>query len=466
MDWRQRLYEKFIVKEVLNEMVSIIENDRNNSPQIESNNQIGAGLPILNFTWKEISKSTKVTSARFKRTTEKTTFLIEHNFGTFSDLFLIENNIDEHFNEFMQKQLENAAENDVVSLNISHENLNGKPIFVSPQYKRNFNKHSFFNAIYEISQSNETFLFNGKLSIDVNIMKGIQGSGKRMKIPSTVKETNQRKSSVVKINNTDNGCFFHALAVCIGKFDKSNEYLWQCMRRDTKKVRTNAAMKLAISSGYNLSKPITYEDFPKIADSLDEYQLIVIDANNITNRIFVGKQNKKQKLFVLYDEDNCHFDSITNINGYMGANHYCEHCHKTYSKIYGHKCEFICEKCFQFPRCSDTAKIICQLCNIEFNGEICYNNHLSGKNTVCRNLKKCSQCSMKYNIKHECDVKTCKNCGDNYKLEKHFCYLKTLNLEKLTKQDENNKIIISYDIECQQNILSDGAIIHTPDLLI
>ena len=467
MDWRRKLYEKFIVKEVIDEMVNIIENDENNLPQIEYNNQIGEGLPNINFTWKEISKSAKVTSARFKRTTEKTTFLVEHNFGAFSDLFLIENNIDELFNEFMQKQLENASENDVISLNISHDNLNGKPIFVSPQYKRNFNKHSFFNAIYEISQSNETFLFNGKLSIDVNIMKQIQGSGKRkMKIPITAEESLQRKSSVITINNNDNGCFFHALAVCKGRYEISDKYLWQCMRRDTRKIRTIEAMKLANNCGYNLNTSITCEDFPKIAVSLGEFQLIVIDSNNKTNRIFVGKVNKQQKLFVLFNEDDCHFDAITNINGFMGAHHYCAHCHKTYDHIYGHKCEFICDKCFQFPICNDTTKIMCQLCNFEFNGEICYNNHLSGKNTVCRNIKKCLSCSMKYSLKHECDVKRCKNCGDNYKLEKHFCYLKTLNLEKLTKQDENNKIIISYDIECQQNISSDGSIVHTPDLLI
>ena len=381
MDWRRKLYEKFIIKEVINEMVNIIESDGNNPSQIGGNNQIEAGLPNINFKWKEISKSAKVSSARFKRTTEKTTFLVEHNFGAFSDLFLIENNIDELFDDFMQKQLENAAENDVVSLNISHENLNGKPIFVSPQYKRNFNKHSFFNAIFEISQSNETFLFDGKLSIDVNIIKGIQGSGKRMKMPLTGKETNQRKLSVVKIKNNDNGCFFHALAVCKGRLEisDSDKYLWQCMRRDTRKLRTIEAVKLATSCGYDLNTPIAYEDFPKIAENLSEFQLIVIDSNNKTNRIFVGKEMKKNKLFVLYDEDNCHFDSITNINGYMGANHYCAHCHKTYSQIYGHKCEFICDKCFQFPICNGSMKILCQLCNYEFNGDICYNNHLSGK---------------------------------------------------------------------------------------
>ena len=54
---------------------------------------------------------------------------------------------------------------------------------------------------------------------------------------------------------------------------------------------------------------------------------------------------------------------------------------------------------------------------------VCYNNHLEGRNNVCKNIKKCSNCLQLYFFgKHECDKKICKICYSSYKLEKHYCF--------------------------------------------
>ena len=66
-----------------------------------------------------------------------------------------------------------------------------------------------------------------------------------LKMPSTLEESTQRKLSVITINNNDNGCFFHALAVCKGKIEINDKYKWQCMRRDTKKISNNQSYEIS-----------------------------------------------------------------------------------------------------------------------------------------------------------------------------------------------------------------------------
>ena len=121
-----------------------------------------------------------------------------------------------------------------------------------------------------------------------------------------------------------------------------------------------------------------------------------------------------------------------------------------------------------YPKCINTnVKIICQNCNCEFFGQNCYNNHLSGTNPVCRNVKKCNIClQLFYGKVHVCDLKTCKLCYAKYSLEKHYCYLKTKDPKKLSEEDENEKIIVAYDIESQQKLSENQVFIHVPDLLV
>ena len=82
-------------------------------------------------------------------------------------------------------------------------------------------------------------------------------------------------------------------------------------------------------------------------------------------------------------------------------------------------------------------------------------------------MKKCKNCfQVFYGGKHECDRKICRICYSSYKLEKHYCFLKTINHHKLVEEDNCDKIIVSYDIESQQKVLELNTFLHIPDLLI
>ena len=97
--------------------------------------------------------------------------------------------------------------------------------------KKNIYFEPFLNSIYEISQSNQMFLLNGKLNITIRIIKSIQGSGfkrGRNLQPTTFNEASIRKRSVVVIKNSSNSCGYLALFL--------RSFLSEKSRRDRKKI--------------------------------------------------------------------------------------------------------------------------------------------------------------------------------------------------------------------------------------
>ena len=466
MDWRNKL----IINSVVNGLVDQIECQVNGDEF-----QIGHGQEnpeSVVFEWKKLESFQPKYNEKFKRKTYQTQFFIKHNFGAFTDLFQIEKNIDEMYNSFMKNIIEKYNDNDIISVNIKHENLQDN-VFVPPFKKRFFDEKSFFNALYEVSQSNSSFLISGKLKFEVNVTRAIRGSGKKgVKAPQTKEEFKTASTSIITIKNEDNGCAFYAIAVAIKKLEGCSGPEWQNLRRNEYKSQEKCAMSLAKNCGFDLKTPITIDDFDKIQQKLP-YQLTIIDGTNKFNRLFVGPYNPNGKIYILHSKTVCnnfHFDSIVNIKGFMGSGKfYCEHCHKVESSSrFKHKCAFTCELCLIFPPCVDNnTKIFCQLCNFEFKGQCCYDQHLFGSNNLCKNRKKCHNCHQIYfDKKHSCDIKICKKCNEKYRLEKHYCYLKKVDFEKLNKDDSCEKIIVSYDIEAQQNQVENNEFIHKADLLI
>jgi hypothetical protein len=138
----------------------------------------------------------------------------------------------------MLKQLEKAKNGDKISVDILHSELIGKSLFVPPTKKENLNKESLFNTLYEVAQSNNSFLLNGILTLQVNIMERVIGSGKTKLKPSiTVDECKKNSRSIIVINNNHKACGFHSIVVSLAKHQMPpKSYEWLCMRRDLNKV--------------------------------------------------------------------------------------------------------------------------------------------------------------------------------------------------------------------------------------
>lgn len=448
--WRENL----IIRNLMNEMISCLS----------ETTQIGRGDEDdenLYFRWKKVNETTNY-FGKFYRTQKICVFKIEHNFGRFPDLFLIENEIDKFYASFMEKQLENLDDEDMISVSINNHELNGKPVFIPPTSKKNFDKQSFFNSIYEVSQSNTSFLLEDYLTFNINFTKTLKGGGKRA--PKSLSDIEKYSRSIIPVNNYDRGCAFRALAICIAKLETKG-YLWECIRRDTNNEQTLRAEKLAKLCGFDLNHDIYINDF-NIIQKFIEYNITIIDDNDNLNRLFVGENRHQKKIFILYRScvDGTHYDPIINIKGYLKARYYCEHCHSIYTHKFDHSCEFLCEHCFQAPKCEVNEIVYCNDCNFSFKNNNCFMNHLHG---VCKVIRKCSNCDVKITEKnHNCDVKICKICNEKYSFEKHYCCIKKLDIEKLKQEDKNNKIIVAYDIESQLNGNDGNIYTHTPNLLI
>jgi hypothetical protein len=107
-------------------------------------------------------------------------------------------------------------------VSISHPELN-KDIFHT-FIKSNLFYESFLNNIYEVSQSNRTFLLDGEFNVTIRIVKSISGSGifsKRLNPPETQESSSKRKTCVIVINNKDKSCGYQAIA--LGIFIKEND---------------------------------------------------------------------------------------------------------------------------------------------------------------------------------------------------------------------------------------------------
>jgi hypothetical protein len=140
----------------------------------------------------------------------------------------------------------------------------------------------------------------GTLSLEVNITEKARGSGKHNpKAPITHNDKENSSRSVILINNKNNGCGLHALVVSKAKYELlPNSYEWACIRKNTNGAQTSAAKELALKCGLPYDKEVSCDDFPKIQETLDDYQIVVIDGHSKTNRIHIGPHFKRTKIYI------------------------------------------------------------------------------------------------------------------------------------------------------------------------
>jgi len=163
----------------------------------------GAGIgnsPIFNI--RQLTHS-ETNNDRFHYKRILSSFQIEHNFNDYLDIFKVETEIDGIFQLFFEEYTQEAGNDDVISMTVKHEFLD-TPIYIHAK-KKNWSCEDFLNKIFQVSQSNTQFIMNGKLDIELIIVKKIDGSGKR-KAPQSVGDYRRNKRSLVVIQNLDRSC--------------------------------------------------------------------------------------------------------------------------------------------------------------------------------------------------------------------------------------------------------------------
>ena len=266
---------------------------------------------------------------------------------------------------------------------------------------------------------------------------------------------------------------------------EANKYLHNnyCLDKE------NCLKKCKFSNLFDISKPFAnnnYEHMNIYLNSLNQ-SMVVIDACDIQNPIYQGKpaSDNSTPIYIEWLSKERHYNFIKSMETYVKTDYYCHSCKKGHYQI-NHQCENICAVCFAFPKCerdlsdeSDESdkgenKLDCDICGITFVNKQCFNNHkdTNPKNRFrkCKASKKCNECGCIYRVEkgktHICGEYKCKDCSEIYTEAPHYCMFKPLNIEKLKKEDKQNKIIVCFDIESTLTNDNSGNVKHKPNLLI
>lgn len=426
-------------------------------------------------------------SRSLRRSTTLAQYTVNHNLNDFTTTADVEKAIDSAVSNVFEDYLQNANPDDYISAYIHHSELNN-PIYMVPQRVSNFNPGEFADAIDRVMQSNQLFVLDGELTLEVNLQRNISG-GARLpkKLPLSDKERSFRSKSVVTIKNNDRSCGYRAifvairyleLGVCNKAKDKSVNPLWQKVYKPGP-TQTNGAQSIAQKAGFNMAiDELNFERCKVVQEKVlgNTYQLIVFDGLS-RKRVFAGKSTGKP-LFIEHlaniDIENydhnlggnqlAHYNTITKITGYLGLNYYCVQCDVRCNSKTQHICKTGCLKCGNITVCNDNnISIKCDKCFHTFNNNECYNMHF---NRNCEIAKLCPTCLVAWNKNHQCDYFECRNCKESYTIQPHRCFISTLSLDKLKEQDSVNKIIVCYDIESNLERTTEKGTLHQPMLLI
>ena len=260
--------------------------------------------------------------------------------------------------------------------------------------------------------------------------------------------------------------------------DAANEFWHQEACLDLANCNSD---KCDMKMRFKLTKPFGEDRYD--FEHMDEYLktigqcLVVVDMNNIKNFIYEGKPQNEgdHTIFIEFqrkveDPSKGHFNFIKNMANYCDADYYCYSCRLAHYST-NHRCEGVCVYCGHSPICKGGEKVDCDSCNVTFENQTCYDNHVDNNFTEtgprCKGRKRCTECECSYKEEKKnpyvCGEYKCKDCGKKYTERPHYCMLKPLDLDKLIKEDEVNKIIVTFDIESSIDS-EDGS--HKPNLLI
>ena len=155
------------------------------------------------------------------------------------------------------------------------------------------------------------------------------------------------KTSVNRVVNDDNNCFWYALVMLI--YAKHPQIKQIKMGR---KIRTTLAMDLCDNCELEWNKPVSFDEIP-IVESKLQCNIMILDIDNIPilkttsniyNTLMYKNSNIKtcNQFWLLHDTD--HYHSINNIKGFLAIEYFCPHCLQGFhhKKAYDNH---VCEEC-------------------------------------------------------------------------------------------------------------------------
>ena len=157
------------------------------------------------------------------------------------------------------------------------------------------------------------------------------------------------KTSVNKVVNDDNNCFWYALVLLIHR--KHPKFKEICRGRP---IRTKLAKELCEGCGMEWDKTVSFDEIPLVEEKLN-VNILIFDIDAVpmmrtTTSIYQSLIYKNSEIesgtqyYLLHDSEQEHYHAINNINGFLAAHYFCPSCLRTFHNFKA-KQEHQCQEC-------------------------------------------------------------------------------------------------------------------------
>jgi hypothetical protein len=254
-------------------------------------------------------------------------------------------------------------------------------------------RKALINKIYKVSQSNQSFLVNGRLTLEAYILRNLSGSG------SNIFSPHSGNRSIVTVPG---GFLGRALAISKYYADISDSLKRRAYRKPSSGLQKKHAEELSL----RFSGLVGGEAYRVIEQKFPGYQLIVVGPES--EKVFAGAAADKQ--LVVKQRTGDLYDAVTSLSGFMKGGYFCVKCWKAFRNKGQHVCKF---KKAKVKRSSPSFCNHCETLAEETHED------------TCDREMSCYLCKRKYsaNINHICTEYTCKQCGVVYDQQPHSCNL-------------------------------------------
>ena len=157
------------------------------------------------------------------------------------------------------------------------------------------------------------------------------------------------KTSVNKVVNDDNNCFWYALVLLIHRNNPKFKQI--CLGRP---IRTKLAKELCEGCGMEWDKTVSFDEIPLVEQKLN-VNILIFDIDAVpmmrtTTSIYQSLIYKNSEIesgtqyYLLHDSEQEHYHAINNIKGFLAAHYFCSCCLRTFHNLKGYK-EHQCQEC-------------------------------------------------------------------------------------------------------------------------